>query len=96
MRLIDADRLITTLKKYSDDMCCSLWNDIICTINEQSTAYDIDKVCKGISNIKVGGDCRHSCKHYDWSVGACKGLCERYVKDKAIEIVGRGRVNAEY
>jgi hypothetical protein len=57
---------------------------------ESKLAYDVEAKVAELKNIKTGGDCRHKCKHYDWSVGWCEGHCEDYVKETAISIV-RGK-----
>jgi len=57
---------------------------------ESKIAYDVEAKVAELENIKTGGDCRHKCKYYDWSVGGCEGHCEDYVRDTAISIV-RGK-----
>lgn len=47
----------------------------------------VERVVDRLESIKIGGECRHKCKHYDWTVGACNGECGEYVKSRAIEIV---------
>lgn len=46
-----------------------------------------ERVVERLECIEIGGDCRHKCNHYDWSVGACNGECTDYVKSKTIEIL---------
>lgn len=87
MRLIDADALMDYCQNQkSKTISC---NDIA----RFPTAYDVDKVVEDIGKIEVGGDCRHKCEYYDWSVGACQGICEDYVRNRAIDIVKRGGVD---
>lgn len=88
-RLIDVDALIEALNN-SDAQFDAEVNRIIL---EQPTAYDVDRVVENLKEIEVGGYCRHKCKSYDWSVGACQGDCEDYIKSEAIDIVKRGEVN---
>lgn len=59
-------------------------------VEKWNTRKPMEAVAAELENIKTGGDCRHKCKYYDWSVGSCEGHCEDYVRDKAIEIV-RGK-----
>lgn len=51
----------------------------------------LKKILQEIETIKVGvnTECRYKCKLYDWTVGACMGDCEMYVKEKAKEIIKR-------
>ena len=91
-RLINADKFrryaheqLELDKTYTAD-------EILEMIDQQETAYDVEKVVSELENIKTGGDCRHKCKYYDWSVGWCEGHCEDYVREKAIEIVRKGSV----
>lgn len=65
-------------------------------IAEIPTAYDPDKVVKQLEEIKTGvnTNCRMDCSNYDWSTGSCQGLCEKYLKKRAIEIVEAGGVDA--
>lgn len=88
MRLIDADALRISMMCRFDEVA-----ELLEIIDEQPTAYDVDKVVEDIGKIEVGGDCRHYCKYYDWSVGACQGICEDYVRNRAIDIVRRGVIN---
>lgn len=55
----------------------------------------VEKIIENIKEIEVGrfSNCKYKCKSYDWSVGACQGNCEDYVKSEAIDIVKRGVVN---
>lgn len=59
-------------------------------IRAQAITEFADAVVAELENIKTGGDCRHKCKYYDWSVGSCEGHCEDYVREKAIETVRNG------
>lgn len=77
-RMIDADALKDALKDEEERFI---------------PTYSVEKIIENIKKIEVGGDCRHKCKSYDWSVGACQGDCEDYIKSEAIDIVKRGGVN---
>ena len=50
---------------------------------------ELNQIIKEIDEIETGygSGCRYECKLYDWSVGACIGECEEYIKKKAKEIV---------
>lgn len=62
------------------------------TAVEKQTAIDPEKVAEQIEDIKTGANtnCRMDCSNYDWSTGSCQGLCEKYLKKRAIEIVKAG------
>lgn len=49
----------------------------------------LEHILQEIDTIKVGvnTECRNKCKLYDWSVGACMGDCEIYVKEMAKDII---------
>lgn len=55
MRLIDADALIETMKRveeeYEDAMTMPSWWTAYSVISEQPTAYDVEKVVKGIEEF---------------------------------------------
>lgn len=97
MKLIYADKLIEYYVRLSTECVGTpyenIYDMVAHKVAEQPTTYDVEKVVKEINNIKIGGDCRHKCEHYDWSVGACQGICEDYIKKCAIEIVRRGGVD---
>ena len=46
-----------------------------------------ERVLQRLEEITIGGDCRHKCNKYDWTVGGCSGECVDYVRSRAIEIV---------
>lgn len=50
---------------------------------------NVDYITKEIDGIVTGprSNCRYECQFYDWSVGACTGDCEEYIKKKAKEII---------
>ena len=88
MRLIDVDVYCATICRCNRREC----DKAKCPIHNAPTAYDIDKVVEELKKIETCGDCRNNCEYYDWSVGACEGHCEDYVRGRAIEIVKQGGV----
>ena len=79
---------------YCDGLGRKSLEAVVKTINEQPTLdkkeiirKHFERVVERLESIKIGGECRHKCKHYDWTVGACNGECGEYVKSRAIEIV---------
>lgn len=97
-RLIDADKLKADLEKAiskNEDMDCLDFLCVASVIDVQPTAYDPDKVVEHLEEIKTGANtnCRRDCSNYDWSTGSCQGLCEKYLKKRAIEIVKAGGIN---
>ena len=93
MRLIDADILIEKLKSYAE---CD-WNKSLCVmlpsvvydciefVDEQPTAYSVDKV---VEELKC--DRCESCNFLELCAGSkCCGKCH----EKAIEIVKQGGVS---
>ena len=86
MRLIDADTLIKDLSYlYTKnhipvDMRAK---EILTTIMEQPTAYDIDKIVEKLEKIRVKETCnKEKCD--------TKEICRICVVDDAIEIVKQG------
>lgn len=97
-RLIDADKLKADLEKAiskNEDMDCLDFLRVASVIDAQPTAYDQKKVAEQLEEIKTGANtnCRRDCSNYDWSTGSCQGLCEKYLKKRAIEIVKAGGIN---
>lgn len=80
-RMIDADALKDILKDKEERFIPTYSIEKI---------IEMEKIIENIKEIEVGGDCRHKCKSYDWSVGACQGDCEDYIKSEAIDIVKEG------
>lgn len=98
MRLIDADKLIDAMNLYGmykhenpEAYDTLMKYEILQEIEDQPTAYDVDKVVEYLEATTIDYDaCRHHCLSYDWSVGACDGMCEDYAIKMAIDIVRRG------
>lgn len=72
MRLIDADELIETLKENLDD--CDIQKDleifgVYDFIENQPTAFDVEKVVKNVQNIGTrfcsSVDCNNECSDCD-------------------------------
>ena len=91
MRLIDADELKHVIHcAYSDDL------EILEKIDEQPTAFDVDKVVEQIESIKekeytacseqACGYCRYL------STCSCGDKADKLALDRAIEIVKEGGV----
>lgn len=98
-RLIDADKLKEVIEREKND------NDYMCRlclestkeiIDEQPTAFDVDKVLEQIKSIKEKeytacsdqecGRCRYL------STCSCGDKADKLALDRAIEIVKEGRV----
>lgn len=98
-RLIDADKLLEETRRDRDYARKNGFLDmyyerqvLIDRIEAQPTAYDPDKVVEQLEEIKTGANtnCKMYCNDYDWSTVAYQGLCEEYLKKRAIEIVKAG------
>lgn len=99
MRLIDADKLKEVIEKEKDD------NDYTCrlcmestkeVIDEQQTAFDLDKVVKQIESIKgkeQGACTDEQCENCNYFNDCWDGdMIDNLALDKAIEIVKGGGV----
>ena len=97
MRLIDADKLLETLqdlephcdnKKYENGMLKMLRCYMPQIINDEPTAYDVDKVVEELNELDVKSITRYK----NGNFGNFDGV-EYYIKKrKAIEIVKQGGV----
>lgn len=96
-RLIDEDELKKDILSQSilGEPIGKVIDRYIHVVDSQPTAYDPDKVVEQLEEIKTGANtnCRRDCSNYDWSTGSCQGLCEKYLKKRAIEIVEAGGVD---
>lgn len=83
MRLIDADKLIEelTIKAVSKDAhIISIANAVVNLVNNQPTAYSVDKVVEKLEEIRAKKTCnKEKCD--------TKEICRICVVDDAIEIV---------
>ena len=96
-RLIDADKLLETLqdlephcenKDYEYGMLNTMRYYMLKIINDEPTAYDVDKVVEKLEEIRVKKTCnKEKCD--------TKELCRICVVDDAIEIVKGGGVDAD-
>ena len=93
MRLIDAD-LLTQKVKDSDSIMIDANESVACVlreIEEQPTAYDVDKVIEQIEYRRANFDCK-LCKYNDDEKTICSEDCSDALIDGLIEIVKGGGV----
>ena len=97
MRFIDADSIrvcgkyIKTNEKFEPYI---MIDDLVKLIDEQPTAYDIDKVVEELEKIK-GLACRgKSCSECEYTSDCFEGeQSQKVAIDKAIEIIKQGDVS---
>lgn len=84
MRLIDADRLMDSLR---GNVLIDVTPELEDTIAQQPTAFDKEKVIEELKNLKNNLiDCNDLC-------GECvETECDQCALDKAIKIVGKGGI----
>lgn len=112
MRLIDADKLILHLNDYSlteapderesagerriSSAVYSIIQNCMKAVDEQPTAFDVDKVVERIESIKENeqGACTdEQCGYCNYFNDCWDGeMCDKLALDKAIEIVKGGGV----
>lgn len=85
MRLIDADKIINSLGSSDVDLYISG------LIDEQPTAYDVDRVIEQIEYRRANFDCR-LCKYNDDGKTICSEDCSDALIDDLIKIVKDGGV----
>ena len=85
MRLIDANKLINSLGSSDVDLYISG------LIDEQPTAFDVDKVIEQMEQREANFDCK-SCKHNDSENTICSEDCSDALIDDLIEIVKSGGI----
>ena len=86
MILIDADKLKHVIHcAYSDDL------EILEKIDEQTTAFDADKVIEQIEYRRANFDCK-LCKYNDDEKTICSEDCSDALIDDLIKIVKGGGV----
>lgn len=86
MILIDADKLKHVIHcTYSDDL------EILEKIDEQTTAFDADKVIEQIEYRRANFDCK-LCKYNDDEKTICSEDCSDALIDDLIKIVKGGGV----
>lgn len=91
MRLIDADKLIKYIKSISSDQ-----KEFIDCVNEQPTAFDVDKVVEQLEDIKRKKyrACQDViCEDCKYSEDCCEGdESDKLALDMAVKIVKGGGV----
>lgn len=85
MRLIDADKIINSLGSSDVDLYISG------LIDEQPTAYDVEKVIEQIEYRRANFDCK-LCKYNDDGKTVCSEDCSDALIDDLIEIVKSGGI----
>ncbi len=85
MRLIDADKIINSLGSSDVDLYISG------LIDEQPTAYDVDRVIEQIEYRRANFDCR-LCKYNDDGKTICSEDCSDALIDDLIETVKSGGI----
>nr|DAO40853.1 MAG TPA: hypothetical protein [Caudoviricetes sp.] len=85
MRLIDADKIIDSLGNSDIDFA------IGAVIDEQPTAFDVDKVIEQIEDIRANFDCK-LCKYNDGENTICSEDCSDALIDILLDIVKGGGV----
>lgn len=85
MRLIDADKIINSLGSSDVDLYISG------LIDEQPTAYNVDRVIEQIEYRRANFDCR-LCKYNDDGKTICSEDCSDALIDDLIETVKSGGI----
>lgn len=85
MRLIDADKIINSLGSSDVDLYISG------LIDEQPTAFDVEKVIEQIEYRRANFDCK-LCKYNDDGKTVCSEDCSDALIDDLIEIVKSGGI----
>lgn len=98
MRLIDADVLKLELRKYQIESLIehNEEKNVFDIINEQPTAYDVEKVVEGLEDIKeaVSGCFGTMCSECKYTKKCYTGeLSYKVAIDNAIAIVKRGGID---
>lgn len=88
MRLIDADKIIDSLGISDIDFA------IGAVIDEQPTAFDVDKVVEQIEHRRASFDCK-LCKYNDDEKTICNEDCSDALIDDLIKIVKEGGLNEQ-
>ena len=102
MRLVDADKLITDLKKYveniknirDDGKCFLTEENVLNIIKEQPTAFDVDKVVEQLEEENALYCAKFIiCKKKGNDTLAKENLDRANLLDKAIKIVKAGGID---
>ena len=94
MRLIDADLLKKNCKctgKFEDEFKCVSLSELAKVIDEQPTAFDVEKVIEQIEYRRANFDCK-LCKYNDDGKTVCSEDCSDALIDDLIEIVKSGGI----
>lgn len=87
-RLIDADKIIDSLG------CSDMDFAIGAVIDEQPTAFNVDKVVEQIEHRRANFDCK-LCKYNDDEKTICSEDCSDALIDDLIKIVKEGGLNEQ-
>ena len=94
MRLIDDDLLKKNCKctgEFEDNFKCVSLSELAKVIDEQPTAFDVDKVIDQIEYRRANFDCK-LCKYNDDEKTICSEDCSDALIDDLLEIVKGGGV----
>ena len=97
MRLINADLLKKSCKctgEFKDNFKCVSLSELAKVIDNQPTAFDIDKVIEQLEQRRANFDCK-SCKYNDGENTICSGDCSDALIDDLIKIVKEGGLNEQ-
>lgn len=95
MRLINADLLKKNCKctgGFKDNFKCVSLSELAKVIDNQPTAFDVDKVIEQLEQRSANFDCK-SCKYNDGENTICSRDCSDALIDDLIEIVKGGGVD---
>ena len=88
-RLIDADMLIENAFEVHTKEFGTVWVVGVDAINEQPTAYDVEKVEEQIEERRANFDCG-ICRHFYNGKEKCNADCTDALVDDLLDIVKRG------
>ena len=92
-RLIEADELVKYIKIWEIGTSISSdQKEFIDCVNNQPTAFDVDKVIDQIEHRRASFDCK-LCKYNDDGKTVCSEDCSDALIDDLLEIVKGGGVN---
>ena len=103
MRLIDADLLKESIAKWlkpskpDETEMIEVTDALVSTmmeIDEQPTAFDVDKVIEQLEQRRANFDCK-SCKYNDGENTICSEDCSDALIDDLIKIVKEGGLNEQ-
>lgn len=97
MKLIDADLLKKNCKctgEFEDNFKCVSLSELAKVIDEQPTAFDVNKVVEQIEHRRASFDCK-LCKYNDDEKTICNEDCSDALIDDLIKIVKEGGLNEQ-